>query len=894
MNLRMHVIWAVFKRNFLSYFSGPLGYVFIVVFVAIGSLVAFRADFFSNNLANLNQLNEWFPVLLLFFVPAITMSAWADERKNGTDELLFTLPAADFEIVLGKYLALLGIYTVALLFSLSHVVVLHFLGGFDFGLMLSTYIGYWVMGAALIACGMVASVLTNSATVAYILGAILCAVPVFIDRIAPTSRLLQGLSVQEQARDFGLGMVPLGGLLYFASLTAFMLYLNLVFVSRRHWLGGPHGTSMGSHYLVRAIALGLALIGINVVASRVTRRVDLTTEKLYSVSPATRKVIDAIPADHPILIQAFLSPSVPHELAEARTSVVGLLRQFDQIGGDKVRVRIASTQKYTEAADEAKRYGIEPQEVQTQIGGKWTRDDVFMGLVVTGSVDDQVIIPFIDKGTPVEYELTRSVRTVAQGSRKKLGVLKTDAQITGGFDMQSFRSLPEWRIVADLKKQYDVKPVTPDELATSKDLDVLLAVMPSSLTDPEMESLVTYIQQGNPTLIVDDPFPRFHPNLAPRNPKPKPGGGGPFGGGPPPQPKADNGDATKLSTALEIAWNSGESVWDRYVAHPELKDLFDAWQLYNVVDITPANEARDAFSKSSPVTRGLQEVLLFYPGVIKPREGMKLTFEPLLRAGVGCRTYEWNEYVRGGFMGMMEIINPPDKDPADDIKAPVIAAHITGGAKGGDSGGKGSGINVVFVADMDMISNEFFFIRDKEWQDLKLDNISFILNAVDQLAGDNDFIDLRGRRPLHRTLTTVESRVKTFKEREAQESQSAEKAAKSELDQVNKDLQKVANDIRERTDLDPRTKNTMIRIAEENAQRELDVKKAVIENEKNKKIKSLKDQTERDVNGITGAFRLLAVILPPIPALLLGLFVYIRRHLDERKGMNPDRMVGSR
>ncbi|MFM8583928.1 MAG: Gldg family protein, partial [Planctomycetaceae bacterium] len=519
MQLRTHVIWAVFQRNFRSYFAGPLGYLFIVVFVALGSYLAFNDDFFASNLASLAQLNKLFPLLLVLFVPAITMAAWSEERRNGTDELLFTLPATDLEIVLGKYLAVLGVYTVALLFSLSHVVVLQFLGGFDLGQIVATYIGYWVTGAALLACGMVASVLSNSVTVAYIVGALLCAIPVFIDTLRPSSRLLQGLSVQSQFRDFGMGLLPLGGLLFFLSLTVFMLYINLVLVSRRHWKGGPHGTSMGLHYLVRALALGVALVGLNVLASRATNRLDLTSERLFSVSPATRAVLDSIPADRPVQIEAFLSPEVPRELAQTRTSLVGLLRQFDDLGGDRLRVRIVSTEKFTNAADEAKNYGIDVQEVPTLVGGKYTRDDVYMGFVVKGSVDDEVIVPFLDKGTPVEYELTRAVRTVSAGSRKKVGILKTDAQLMGGFDMQSFRSLPEWRIAQDLKKQYEVLSVSPEELATRTDLDVLLAVMPSSLTEPELDNLVKYVQDGYSTLIIDDPLPFFQPSLAPSQPK---------------------------------------------------------------------------------------------------------------------------------------------------------------------------------------------------------------------------------------------------------------------------------------------------------------------------------------------------------------------------------------
>ncbi|MFO0907690.1 MAG: Gldg family protein [Isosphaeraceae bacterium] len=896
------VIRAIAQRDFLRFFFNPTGYLFIALFVIACAVLAYwQPVFFTRNLANLDTLSGMMPYLLLFFIPAVTMNVWADERRQGTDELLLTLPATDLDVVLGKFLAAVGIYTVSLIFTLPLVFLLAYLGEPDYGLVFSTYLGYWLMGVMMLALGMLASQLTSNVTVAFILGAGFAAIPVFAGLLgSPTGatlrRQIENLSVSSQVHDFGTGVISFSGIFYFLSTTAAILYLNRLLLGRRHWAGGERSPNHWLHSTIRAAALIVAIASLNVLVGRTGARADMSEEGLHTLSKESIELIKQIPSDRPVYIQAYFSPEVPRDYVQTRADLIALLKEYAARGGDRIRLNLVETDLYSpEARDAEKRFGIEPRRVMVDEESRQSFQEILLGVAFTSGLEE-VVIPFFDRGLPVEYELTRSIRVVSRSSRKRVGILNTDARLMGGFDMRTMGQNPEWSIVTELKKQYDVSSVAPD-VDIPSDLDVLLVAQPSSLTQKQIDNLTAFVKKGGPTLLFLDPLPVENPQISPEVPRQPPGG--PMGGGPPPEPK---GDLKPLLDLLGLEWPTTDIVWNPYNPLQQRPDLPP-----EVVFIGRGSGADDAFNKDDIVTSGLQEVVAIFPGLLRPRSGAGPEFTPLLRTSTSGGTLQWSEATRQGFMGMSGL--NPNRRHFPTGEAYTLAAHLKGDApkdasspapdskadaekkEAKPSETKPARIHAIAIADLDLISEEFFELRRQKVQNLELDNITFVLNCVDVLAGDDAFVALRKRRIRHRTLLRLERETKQFVDQYQRETKAAEDAAKLRLDEAQRNLDKEVDAVRARKDVDERTKEILLLNLQEVANRRLDVQKANIDDEKRRTILESKADSEQAIRSIQNRVRSLALILPPIPPLLLGLLLFGRRIQRENLGANPNRLV---
>ena len=889
-------IRALVKRDLWKYFTNPTGYVFITLFIFLSAFAAFWQDrFFLDNLANLDQLNYLFPYLLLFFIPALTMSVWSEERKQATDELLFTLPATSLEIVLGKYLATLGVYTGALILSLSHIIVLAFLGSPDLGLMFSNYLGYWLIGGAMIAVGMLASLLTANATIAFVLGAVFCSCFVFIDLLGGVS-----LGVFRSFDDYSRGVMSLSGLFYFVSLSAFMLYLNVLLVDRRHWPRKAEGYPMWAHHTVRTVGLLIALVCLVVIIGRLSIRADLTAEGLHSLGTETRTLIGELSEDRPVFIQAFISPEVPEQFVQTRANLLSTLNEIDSIGGGKVQVLIDDTEPFTEEARQAReRFGITPRQIPNLGSARAGFSNVFLGIAFTCGAEEQVI-PFLDRGLPTEYEMTRSIRVVAKTDRKTIGVVGTEAKLFGGFDFQTMQSSPAWSVVAELQKQYEVRQIAATS-AIAEDLDGLVVALPSSLPQPEMDNLLAYIEKGNPTLLLVDPLPVVNIGLAPSE---RSGANqNPFmrQQGPPPKEK---GDIRQLLAKIGVNWDSGEIIWDTYNPHPDLAHLPP-----EIVFVGEGNQNPEVFNGDHIASKALQELVLLYPGRIEKAPGSDYEFVPLVKSGRASGALPFSAMVQRNFLGVQLRRNLPHRP---DDKDYIMAAHIHSAGKA-DSGAASpiaeegeepassdakdknapptKGVNAIVIADLDFISEQFFQIRQRGPENLNFDNVTLFLNCMDILIGDESFVALRNKRVRHRTLETVEERTRNFIEERVEKEQEAEAEAEAALKEAQARLEERVNTLRQRADLDAQTKQIMARNLQEVENRRLEVVKANIESAKEAKINSSKESMESQVRQIQGNIKTLAVMLPPIPVFALGVLIFVRRQRRETEGSAATRRL---
>lgn len=238
-------ISILFRREFSSFFATPVAYVFIGIFLILsGVFTFFVGGFYERGQADLLPFFNFHPWLYLFLVPAIAMRSWSEERKNGTIELLMTLPITTWQAMLAKHLAAWAVLGLSLLLTFPLWLTVNYLGNPDNGIIITAYIGSWLMAGAFLSIGMCMSAITKNQVVAFILSVVVCFVfvvsgsnivldafkswapSVIIDVVASFSFLTHFESMAK-------GVIALNDLIFFLLVTICWLFAGLVIIEQK-------------------------------------------------------------------------------------------------------------------------------------------------------------------------------------------------------------------------------------------------------------------------------------------------------------------------------------------------------------------------------------------------------------------------------------------------------------------------------------------------------------------------------------------------------------------------------------------------------------------------------------------------------------------------------------
>jgi ABC-2 type transport system permease protein len=245
MSSAVYAVLNVMRREMAGYFSTPVAWVFIVIFLVMSGVFTFYlGSFYERGIADLQPFFQFHPWLYLFLVPAIAMRLWAEERRSGTVELLLTLPLSTWQAVLGKFLAAWFFVGLALILTFPVWITVNYLGNPDNGVIISAYIGSWLMAGGFLAIGSCMSALTQNQVVAFILSVVVC-FGFLLSGLPMVMNLFTGWAPQallDAIADFSFlshfaaiskGVIDVRDLVYFGLVMMFWLLANTILLEIR-------------------------------------------------------------------------------------------------------------------------------------------------------------------------------------------------------------------------------------------------------------------------------------------------------------------------------------------------------------------------------------------------------------------------------------------------------------------------------------------------------------------------------------------------------------------------------------------------------------------------------------------------------------------------------------
>ncbi len=516
----MSSVMAVARRELKTFFSSPIAYIVLGAFLLLAGWLYFSTLFLAGQ-ASLRGFFSVAPLLFVVLVPAITMRSIAEERKTGTLELLLTMPLENWQLVAGKFVAALGMVAAGLVFTLPYAVTVSSLTApgapFDWGPVIAGYVGLLLLASTFIALGLWASALSKNQIVGFVIGLIICFAFYIVDKFAlllPESLagVLEYLSVDYHFENIARGVLDTRDLLFYVSLTAAGLVLTTQIISN---IRLELSTKSVASPTVFTLAVIGSLVLVNVLSLRAFARFDITADKAYTLSAATKETLSGL--DDNVTITAYFTQELPAPYSSASRYVRDVLEEFraaskgkvsfefiDPAENDKdtkreVKRDIFGRQFYdqTQQEKDLAAMGIQPVEIRVVAQDQAQTKRAYLGIVIRHH-EKKEVIPVVQNLNQLEYDLTSLVRKLTRPKTPVIALLQ-------GHDEPGLRDKLR-NLQAALSQTYEVRPVElQGKDRFDADVDGLMVIGPQKPLQPnELKAIDQLLMEGKPVAMFLD------------------------------------------------------------------------------------------------------------------------------------------------------------------------------------------------------------------------------------------------------------------------------------------------------------------------------------------------------------------------------------------------------
>ncbi len=620
--------------------------------------------------------------------------------------------------------------------------------------------------------------------------------------------------------------------------------------------------------------VALLFVGITLLAKPLLRgaQIDLTSDNLYTLSDGTRNILKGL--KEPVNLYFFFSDRTATPIPELKnygSRVRELLESMAARSNGKLTLRVIDPQPFSEEEDRATELGV--QGMQINAGG----EKLYLGLAATNSTDGKEAIPFLDPklDEQLEYDVAKLVYRLAAAKKPVVGWLSS-LPMGGDFDMRTGRPNPPWAVYGQVEQLYALRTIEPTVTRIDADVDVLVLVHPKDLQPAALYAIDQFAMRGGHVLAFVDPNAQADQSGAdPNNP----------------MAQMTMDKSSHLEPLLK-SWGVDFKT-DQVVADLE-RGLVVGMREGEAPSQHIAILGFDATSVSKDVITGqLDSINMATAGSLKPlgddKAGSGIKFEPLIHTSK-----------QAGLLPVQRFSMMTDPSTLRDGFKPdgehVVAARVSGNATSAFPNGPPAGVtadagalkasakplNVIVIADTDLLSDFMWgqsrnFFGQSVFQPFA-NNGELVWNALDNLAGSNDLVSIRGRASYNRPF----DRVDVLRRNAEAQFRAEEQALETELNQTEETLSKLQTS-------QPGTSAAIL--STEQAQeierfreKQLDIRK---------RLRAVKAGLEQDIKNLGMWMKFINIFLVPLAfagvALLVAMWHRRRRHAIAmlRKGGTP-------